>query len=175
MQSNWSTVFWSITQQINLFPDMPLQRIITRTNLEKLVSRKSNDKVSWKFEKAHVLCILQFGIICHIINHKNTCGSTLIFEKVVDSFLKTNTASQIIQIVSNLKQDTFSGCFNLFPQVSCKLKYFQICIFNERWKHHYYFYLTPIPESPNIPYFFNTCLILASPKIQRKKEKQWSL
>ena len=42
---NWSIAFWLITQEINLFPDMTFDRMMTRTIMGKLIFRKSNDKV----------------------------------------------------------------------------------------------------------------------------------
>ena len=70
MESNLSMAFWSITQQLNHVPDMASHKIMTRTVLRKLISRKSNDKVSWKCKKAHMWCVLQFGTISPIIKQK---------------------------------------------------------------------------------------------------------
>ena len=70
MESNLSMAFWSITQQLNHVPDMASHKIMTRTVLRKLISRKSNDKVSWKCKIAHMWCVLQFGTISPIIKQK---------------------------------------------------------------------------------------------------------
>ena len=61
--------FLSIIKQLNLFQDITftdIHRTMTRIILEKFISRKSNDKVSWKCKKAHMWCVLQFGTICPI-------------------------------------------------------------------------------------------------------------
>ena len=84
MQSNWSMAFYSTTQQINFFPDVNFYRIVTKTILRKFISRKSNDKVSWKCKKSHMWCVLQFGNICLFIKHKSIWGGTLILVKVAE-------------------------------------------------------------------------------------------
>ena len=66
MQYNWSSVFWFITQQLNLFSDMGFHRIMTRTILGKLISRKSNDKVSRKCKKPHIGCAIWDHLSCEL-------------------------------------------------------------------------------------------------------------
>ena len=69
MQFNCYIAFWSITQPLNLFPVRTIQRIMTRTTFGNFISKKSNDKVSWKCKK-RMWCVLQFATINLIIKYK---------------------------------------------------------------------------------------------------------
>ena len=148
MQSNLSIAFLPNTQQLNLFPDMIFYRIMTRAILGKFISRKSNDKLSWKCKKAYMWCVLQLGTICLIIYHKNTLVKVAAWSAVSSKQRFLPKWWKLFQIHKKYISRLF--CFS---QVSWKQEYFQIYGFNKRWKF----------------------LIWVPLNIQRKKEKQWSL
>ena len=143
----------NITQQLNLYPIMTFYRIMPRTILEKLISRKSDDKVSWKCKKVYMWYVMQFRTILSIIKHKKICRDTLISVYLVG---KSGTSLKLTLFTNSCKlfkiqnKAYFYVVLVCFYRVSWKLKNFQICSFNRRQKHHY---IAPIPASYNTPIF----------------------
>ena len=133
-------VFLSITKQLNLLQDMKftdIHRIMTRIILEKFISRKSNDKISWKCKK-HIC-----GVFCSLgpyalLQDKNTCGGTSILMKVARwSATSCNCIHPKWCKLSQIQNKAhFLVVWVCFSQISRKLDNFQICSFNRRWKHH---------------------------------------
>ena len=86
--------FWFITQQLHLFPDMRFHRIMTRTILGKFISRKPNDKVSWKYKKStYVVCFAVWNRLSYYRTEKHLSRYVNFSEgyMVVCSFPKTKT------------------------------------------------------------------------------------
>ena len=130
--------------------------MLNRTILGKFISRKFNDKVFWT--------------ICLIINQKQLWKSVKSSKgcRLICSFTKTNTLPQMMQIIPNPSQRTFSRCLGLFFQVPWKFRYFQTFSFRRRWKYCWYFHYTPIPASPKIP-FVDFFIIYISSNMQTKR------
>ena len=120
-----------------LSPNMNFHRITTRTILRTLISRKSNDKVSWKCKKADIWCVLQFGTIYPIIKHKSTCGGTLILKKVGEcsaAFLKHSSPNDANYPKSKTRQIFMLFCYLIFWKLehTCNEKAFRIMKFRNK-------------------------------------------
>ena len=121
---------------------MIFPKMMTWTILGKFISRKSNDKVSWKCKKALAWCVMQFWVFSLTLNQKYLWKYVKFSRgyRVVCSFTQTKTPPP-----------NDANC------LKSKLRHI--------FRH---FHFTPIPVSPKIP-FFKHFPHLTSPNMQRKR------